>query len=101
MDKKLRRQDDIQIQELETRFDRHLEIYANNGKELAALKEAVKSLERFLTENRKLDDIFREELKPIMNSYSTLVSGRKMILGFIIFVSALGSLYLLIKQILK
>lgn len=28
------------------RFDRHLEIYANNGKELAALKTVIASLEK-------------------------------------------------------
>ncbi len=35
---------DARIDTLERRFDRHLEIYANNGKELAGLKEEVKNL---------------------------------------------------------
>lgn len=32
---------DERVHDLENRFDRHLEIYANNGKELKALKEAL------------------------------------------------------------
>jgi len=43
MDKDLRRKDDEQLEELEKRFDRHLEIYSQNGKELSRLAEAVEN----------------------------------------------------------
>lgn len=49
---------------LQERFDRHLEIYAQNGKELAALKSEVKSsnenLQRSLT---TIHDMIRENTK--------------------------------------
>ena len=40
----MRRQDDNEIKEMRNRFDRHLEIYAQNGKELAGLKAEVSAL---------------------------------------------------------
>jgi len=44
MNDELRRQDDSEIREMRNRFDRHLEIYAQNGKELSALKSEVSAL---------------------------------------------------------
>ena len=37
------------VQKVNERLDRHLEIYAQNGKELAALKQSVDSLEKTIT----------------------------------------------------
>jgi len=45
MDSERRRKDDELVQDLEKRFDRHLEIYANNGKEMARLAGAVERME--------------------------------------------------------
>lgn len=36
------------LSKLQERFDRHLEIYAQNGKELAALKQAVDALSKVI-----------------------------------------------------
>lgn len=44
MEELLRRKDDKQIEDLTSRFDRHLEIYAQNGKELAGVKVSVTTL---------------------------------------------------------
>lgn len=44
------------LEKLAARFDRHLEIYAQNGKELAALKSSVDSLRLWLErESSELD----------------------------------------------
>lgn len=44
------------LSRLEVRFDRHLEIYAQNGKELVALKTAVINLENSIRELKTLID---------------------------------------------
>lgn len=86
--------------------------YANNGKELLRLVMAVENItkevrdhHRFSEENKlrreKEEMIFKEQLKPILESYTTLINGRKWVLGIISFFFAIGSLYLLIKQIFK
>lgn len=43
--KEINHNTDERVFELEKRFDRHLEIYANNGKELKGLQERVASME--------------------------------------------------------
>lgn len=64
LDKELRRMDDERMDRLESRFDRHLEIYSQNGKELAALKNAVATLEKSVNDLRHAV-ISKAEFKPI------------------------------------
>lgn len=44
------------LQKLGDRFDRHLEIYASNGKELASLKTAVEGLRLTIEKQEKHDN---------------------------------------------
>ena len=67
----LRRQGDNEIKNLRDRFDRHLEIYAQNGKELAGLKAEVSGLRTELAglrlDMKDITDgmVFKIEYKPI------------------------------------
>jgi hypothetical protein len=45
------------------RLDRHLEIYAQNGKELAALKVAVSSLDSSIRERHSQQDVVHSSLQ--------------------------------------
>lgn len=94
MDKNLRRIDDAKIEELESRFDRHLEIYAKNGKELTKLGVLIQSLIDKFDDHLKQDIEWKEKARPLMDGY-------KSIRWAFYFVMAVGSLVLLIKQILK
>ena len=56
------------LEKLSDRFDRHLEIYAQNGKELAALKTSVDSLKNAIekqegTEKQNVEQIWAETRK--------------------------------------
>ena len=98
MDTKLRRLDDQQIQDLETRFDRHLEIYANNGKELQGVKDELKNLVLIVQQHITTHEEDFKELKSQIKPFTDLsTAGRitwKIVLGIGIL---LGIFYSLTK----
>lgn len=95
---------------IEDKLDNHLEKYEQNGKELMRLAIAVENIIREVKEHRKSSEEnktkrllaeaeFKKELKPILDSYQTLLTGRKWIVGIVSFIFAVGSLYLLLGKI--
>jgi len=60
----LRRHGDSELKNLRDRFDRHLEIYSQNGKELAGLKAEVSGLRQDI---RGISEgmIYKVEFKPV------------------------------------
>ena len=96
--------------EIERELYEFKEQYARNGKEIMRLAMAVEKIteevaehHKFSAENKKLREaeeaIFRKELKPILDSYKTLLTGRKWVIGTISFLFVIGSFWLLVKQI--
>ncbi len=94
MDSERRRKDDELVQDLEKRFDRHLEIYANNGKEMARLAGAVERME----ERANLRD---ERVSEMFEVYQQFKFGKKGIIWIIGTLTFLGGAYLMTKQIIK
>lgn len=98
MNESLRRKDDNLVYDLEQRFDKHLEIYANNGKEMARLASAVEAMQE---RSEKRDVIVDEMLKV----YQEFQSGKKGIVwligGLFAMFMTVGSAYLMFKQITK
>lgn len=101
-----------QCNTIERKLEKHLDQYQNNGKEILRLAMAIEAVAKevkdhhLFSENSRLIRIaeeqkFRDELKPILDSYYALLNGRKIILGIVILISSIGSLYLLLKQIFK
>jgi len=60
----LRMRGDSEIKNLRDRFDRHLEIYAQNGKELAGLKAEVSGLREDIKSVAE-GMIYKIEFKPV------------------------------------
>lgn len=75
------------ITSIDDRLDKHLVIYANNGKESARVADA---LEKLIKQHGEMYDLF-----------STLKGGRTTIKWIFGFVLAVGSAVLLTKNILK
>lgn len=94
MDTNLRRQDDKKIEELENRFDEHLRIYADNGRELARLATAMEL-------HIKEHDEFKIKLEPMIKFYEGAGFTQKAVMYLLALLTAIGGLYLLIKQIFK
>lgn len=98
MNKKLRRQDDEQIMELEKRFDKHLEIYASNGREMARLAIAVENLSKEMgtekIKDKEWQEIIEKKLEPLTDGAKSI----KWIFGVLI---AIGTLIIMFKQIFK
>ena len=97
---------------IEERLEKHLDQYQNNGKEILRLAIALENITKEVRDHHKFSEdnkmarikeeqTFKAELKPMLDSYYALINGRKIVLGLIITVSAIGSLYLLLKQIFK
>ena len=95
---------------IEDKLDNHLEKYEQNGKELMRLAMAIENITKEIRDHRKSSEEnkakrllaeaeFKKELKPILDSYQTLLTGRKWIIGTVSFIFAIGSLYLLIGKI--
>lgn len=98
MDEALRRRDDEMVDDLEKRFDKHLEIYANNGKEMAKMGVLVEQmLERDKVRDKKVDEMY--------TTYQEFMLGKKGIIwavaGIFALFMALGSAYLMAKNIMK
>ena len=94
MNTELRRQDDKQIEELESRFDRHLEIYANNGRELSRLSKLIEI-------HIKNHDEFKDKIEPMIKFYDGMGFTQRFALYVIAVISSVVGLYLLIKQVFK
>jgi len=94
MDEALRRKDDEMVEDLEKRFDRHLEIYANNGKEMARLAAAVERME----ERANVRD---EKVNEMFEVYQQFKFGKKGIFWLIGTLTFLGGAFLTAKQIMK
>lgn len=56
---------------LGNRFDRHLEIYAANGKELSAVKQNVASLEKTIIEFYSSFKIHESNQQKVLNNFVT------------------------------
>lgn len=94
----MRRQDDEMMYDLEKRFDRHLEIYASNGKEMARLAMVVERMEE---RSHKRD----KQVNEMFDVYKDFKSGKKVIVWFVggafaLFMSV-GGAYLMAKNILR
>lgn len=97
---------------IEERLNEHLDKYADNNKEILRLAIAIENIifqnmEHFKTseENRTKRIIeekeYRAKLQPVLESYTTLISGRNWILKGTAFFFTLGSFYILLRQIFK
>ena len=97
-------------EEIERELKEFKEQYAQNGKEIMRLVLAIENIisqneHHFLEsqENKKKrierEEAFKKELKPVLDSYNTLINGRKWVMGTIVFFFTIGSFYLLLKQI--
>jgi hypothetical protein len=56
------------------RLDRHLEVYSQNGKELAGLKVAVNSLERSINERHNGHDAIHADMKRDIDSSTSEIN---------------------------
>ena len=74
-----------EIQSLDDRIDRHIEAYAKNGRELVRLSGLIET-------HLKEDSAFKENLKPVLENYLTLVNGSKIIKNVAYFIAAIGVL---------
>ena len=105
MNDDLRRQDDEKIEELEQRFDRHLEIYANNGKEMARLAVAVENMHDTIINHTNEEDKTKKQVDEMYIWFSGLMVSTRWGDSFIKYIFAIiigtGSLILLYKQIIK
>lgn len=90
-----------EINRLQDAFNRHLEIYASNGKEIARLATCIKTHIESTKEYRKQREERDKEIDKWLEPIKTITNGKKMILYLTGFISALGGLWLLIKQIFK
>ena len=89
MNEEMRRKDDNEIKEMRNRFDRHLEIYAQNGKELAGLKAEVSALREDMRGLFK-GVVYKDEFSPVQK----LVYG---VVGLIL-ISFFGALIALVTK---
>lgn len=80
--------------EFQKRFDRHMEIYAQNGRELAALKEIVHELSRDV----KKHVVETEKMIKFFNGMSFMQKAAMWILGVI---AAVGTAFILLRDIFK
>jgi len=85
---------DGKLDELEGRLDRHLEIYANNGKESARVANALeKMILRSNERDKKVDEMF--------DAYSEFKAGKRTLKWLFGLFMAVGGAVLLIKGIIK
>lgn len=87
------------VETLEDMFSKFQDQYIKNGKELTRLADAVKYLHEAIKENKENDKQFRADLKPVMDSYNTIINGRKIILYMALLISAIGTSVIAIKKL--
>lgn len=83
------------LRELGKRFDRHLEIYASNGKELAAVKVEMNNLVKGIDELKHTIDESHKELKDRFVTKDTFSFYKRltwMIIGTVVTVLTSGGL---------
>ena len=88
---------DVKVDELEDRFDRHLEIYANNGKELADLKTEISELRIQL----KMVLPALQDSKEMMEWFRSMKSGYKFLMAILTLLGTAVGVFLSIKAINK
>lgn len=76
-----------ELEEYKGAFTRHLEIYAENGKELATLSQVIK-------DHIKIEDARYEKMKPLLEGYTSI----KWLFGIVI---ALAGLLVLLKELFQ
>ena len=91
------------MRHLGNRFDRHLEIYAANGKELSAVKQNVASLDKTITEfylSFKAHELAQKELIGQFVSKSDFATVKNIVYGAVglILVTFMGALIALVIQ---
>ena len=89
------------MRHLGNRFDRHLEIYAANGKELAAVKQNVASLDKTITEFYRSFNTYELAQKEVLNQFvqkGDFATVKNIVYGAItiIVVSFMGALIALV-----
>lgn len=97
MDKEMRRKDDALLRDLERRFDRHLEIYAKNGHELARLAEAVENLTISFNNHVAASVEYERGMRPLIEWFSNINFFKSAIMWIFGFIIALGGTYAVIK----
>lgn len=85
---------EIKCDHIEDKLERHLEIYAQNNKELALLRQTVEN-------NGKIIQEMSNSLRPLTELYISFGWSKKFIFGIIMFISLVIGLILSIKQVLK
>jgi len=83
-----------QVNHLDQRFDRHLEIYANNSKESKRVADAIERME----EHSRCRDVKVDEMYAVFNDGKVATKIAKWMFAFLI---ALGGAWLMIKQIIR
>ena len=83
------------VETLEEMFNKFQEQYIKNGKELTKVSINLKYLHNEIVINKKNDEQFRKDLKPIIDIYN----GRKIIMYMAVFITTIGSIYVAIKNI--
>ena len=83
------------VETLEEMFNNFQEQYIKNGKELTKVSITLKYLHDEIVANKKNDEQFRKDLKPIIDIYN----GRKIIMYMAVFITTIGSVYVAIKNI--
>ena len=83
------------VETLEEMFNNFQEQYIKNGKELTRVSINLKYLHNEIVANKKNDEQFRKDLKPIIDIYN----GRKIIMYMAVFITTIGSVYVAIKNI--
>ena len=83
------------VETLEQMFNKFQEQYIKNGKELTKVSINLKYLHNEIVINKKNDEQFRKDLKPIIDIYN----GRKIIMYMAVFITTIGSIYVAIKNI--
>ena len=101
MNNNLRRQDDEMIRDLDKRLDRHIEIYQNNGKELARLSEAVEHLTVVFNNHIITSEEHEKKMQPVIEWFSNITFFKTAIMWLLGFTIALGAAYAVIKGFFK
>lgn len=101
-----------QCEQIDSKLDKHLDIYSRNNHELKRLADAVEKInatmikhiqntEDYKTEREKDEKEFKEKLDPVIKFYDGITFTQKALLYLVGALSAIGGFYLLIRNIIK
>lgn len=79
------------FQQFEGRFDSHLEVYRNNGKEMATLSNEIVHLREDVS---SIKQMIKDDIVPISKRLSALENWRWYILGGAVVLIAIGGAWL-------